>query len=81
MRWNDSKKWYMVQEADVMEMLNKFYLPEDREQALRNAKEGGMYLYSKHCHYMWLTESLFDDELPWNNELVDKGAYNEGYRP
>ncbi|MFW9958806.1 MAG: hypothetical protein ACFFCT_12105 [Candidatus Odinarchaeota archaeon] len=64
MRWNDSKKWYVVREADVMEMLNKFYLPEDREQALRNAKEGGMYLYSKHCHYMWLTESLFADELP-----------------
>lgn len=73
-RWHDQHKWFDIRTDEALREIDTKFGTE-RARMIRNAVVGGMILNFKYFDLMFIIEPMYQDELPYNNELIDKGIY------
>lgn len=73
-RYFDRKYWRDISEEQALLEIEKICYERrmDFKNTLRNIKKGGMNLEGRYAEYIFVKDSLYQDELPMNYRLLFK---------
>ena len=74
-RYHDQKNWMDIRESQAIRDIKQYY-PNNWKRMIHNAKIGKMSITTKYFDLMWSEDSVYQDELPYNERYKDY-IYNQ----